>query len=224
MAYPGRPHPALDEVSLTIRPGERLVVTGPSGAGKSSLLALLLRFIQPAAGTIQAGGADLATLAADPWRAQIAWVPQQPHLFAGTVADNIALGQPGASPREHHARGPAGRARPSSSRPCPAGTTRSWGSGRCACPRASGSGSRWPGRSCGTRRCCCWTSPPRTWTRRRPARSRRSWTRSWPTAPSCWSRISRAWAAGGGRVIRLERGRLVGRPARPATVPAAVTR
>ncbi len=97
VAYPGRPHPALDDVCLTIRPGERLVVTGPSGAGKSSLLALLLRFIQPAAGTIQAGGTDLATLGADPWRAQIAWVPQQPHLFAGSAADNIALGQPGAS-------------------------------------------------------------------------------------------------------------------------------
>jgi ATP-binding cassette subfamily C protein CydD len=97
VAYPGRPRPALDGVGLTIRPGEHIVITGPSGAGKSSLLALLLRFIEPDAGTIRAGGSDLSAIAADRWRAQIAWVPQHPHLFAGSAADNIALGQPGAS-------------------------------------------------------------------------------------------------------------------------------
>jgi ATP-binding cassette, subfamily C, bacterial CydD len=98
VAYPGRRRPALEAVSLAIRPGERILVTGPSGAGKSTLLALLLRFAAPAAGTIQAGGTDLAAIGDDRWRAQIAWVPQQPHLFAGSVADNIALGQPDASP------------------------------------------------------------------------------------------------------------------------------
>jgi ATP-binding cassette subfamily C protein CydD len=97
VAYPGRRGPALDGVCLTIRPGERIVLTGPSGAGKSSLLALLLAFIGPAAGAVQVGGADLDTISEDQWRAQIAWVPQQPHLFAGSAADNIALGQPGAS-------------------------------------------------------------------------------------------------------------------------------
>jgi ATP-binding cassette, subfamily C, bacterial CydD len=98
VAYPGRRHPALEAASLAIRPGERLLVTGPSGAGKSTLLALLLRFAAPAAGTIRVGGTDLAAIGDDPWRAQVAWVPQQPHLFAGSVADNIALGQPDASP------------------------------------------------------------------------------------------------------------------------------
>jgi ATP-binding cassette subfamily C protein CydD len=97
--YPGRPRPALDGVSVTIHPGERVVLNGPSGAGKSSLLALLLRFIEPAEGTIQVGGTDLAAIAADQWLAQIAWVPQQPHLFAGSAADNIALGQRDASPQ-----------------------------------------------------------------------------------------------------------------------------
>jgi ATP-binding cassette, subfamily C, bacterial CydD len=94
-AYPGRDRPALRGLNLAIRPGERVAVTGPSGAGKSTLLALLLGFIQPAAGTIQAGGTDLAAIDLAGWRAQIAWVPQQPHLFAGTAADNIALGSPG---------------------------------------------------------------------------------------------------------------------------------
>jgi ATP-binding cassette, subfamily C, bacterial CydD len=97
LTYPGRDEPALDEVSLVIAPGERVMVTGPSGAGKSSLLALLLRFAEPTAGSIEAGGMPLAELDLAAWRAQIAWVPQRPHLFNGTVADNIALGQPGAS-------------------------------------------------------------------------------------------------------------------------------
>ena len=96
LSYPGRGSPALDEVSLRIRPGERIVLTGPNGAGKSSLLALLLRFAAPAGGTITAGGVDLARIPADRWRSQIAWVPQHPHLFTATVAENIALGQPGA--------------------------------------------------------------------------------------------------------------------------------
>jgi ATP-binding cassette subfamily C protein CydD len=98
VAYPGRHRPALDGVSLTIAPGDRIVLTGPSGAGKSTLLALLLRFIRPSAGTIQLeGGGDLAAIDVRQWRAQIAWVPQQPYLFTGTAADNIALGQVGAS-------------------------------------------------------------------------------------------------------------------------------
>jgi|HubBroStandDraft_6_1064221.scaffolds.fasta_scaffold29162_3 ATP-binding cassette subfamily C protein CydD len=102
-AYPGRHRPALDGVSLTIAPGDRIVLTGPSGAGKSTLLAVLLRFIRPAAGTIglegggSGGDGDLAAIDIREWRAQIAWVPQQPYLFTGTAADNIALGQAGAS-------------------------------------------------------------------------------------------------------------------------------
>ncbi len=96
-AYPGRSQPALDGVSLTVAPGERIVLTGPSGAGKSTLLALLLRFLAPAAGVIAAGGVDVAATDLEQWRRQIAWVPQQPYLFSGSAADNIALGQPAAS-------------------------------------------------------------------------------------------------------------------------------
>ncbi len=82
---------------------------GPTGAGKTSLLALLLRFAEPTSGQIDVGGSDLAAIAVRPWRAQIAWVPQHPHLFAGTVADNIALGRPGASrPAVARAAGLAG--------------------------------------------------------------------------------------------------------------------
>ena len=98
LRYPGRTAAALDGVSLTISPGDRVVLTGPNGAGKSSLLALLLRFCEPTAGRIDVGGTDLAAIPVRSWRDQIAWVPQRPYLFAGTVAENIALGMPDATP------------------------------------------------------------------------------------------------------------------------------
>jgi ATP-binding cassette, subfamily C, bacterial CydD len=97
LTYPGRDRDALSGVSLSIRPGDRITLAGPSGAGKSSLLALLLGFAQPTKGHIEVGGVDLAAIPLDEWRAQIAWVPQHSYLFAASVADNIALGDPAAS-------------------------------------------------------------------------------------------------------------------------------
>jgi ATP-binding cassette, subfamily C, bacterial CydD len=99
LAYVSRPRPAVDHVSCSIRPADRVLVTGPSGAGKSSLLALLLRFVAPTEGCITVGpdAVDVAGLDLAAWRRQIAWVPQRPHLFEGTVASNIALGQPEAT-------------------------------------------------------------------------------------------------------------------------------
>jgi thiol reductant ABC exporter CydD subunit len=94
--YPGRDRPAIDGVTLIVQPGEVLAVTGPSGCGKSTLLAILLGLAKPDAGRIRLGDVDLTDLDPDAWRERVAWVPQQPHLFAATLEDNVRLGRAGA--------------------------------------------------------------------------------------------------------------------------------
>jgi ATP-binding cassette, subfamily B, bacterial len=83
--------PVLDGLDLCVAPGELLAVTGPSGAGKSTLAALLLRLHEPDAGVIRVGDVRLDRHTADSVRAQIAFVPQDNALFAGTIGENIAL-------------------------------------------------------------------------------------------------------------------------------------
>ena len=93
-SYPGRSTPALSDVSLTIAHGETVALVGPSGGGKSTLATMLLRFHPPATGRIVVGETDLASCEPTAWHRQIAWVPQDPTLFRGTIADNIRLGDP----------------------------------------------------------------------------------------------------------------------------------
>jgi ATP-binding cassette subfamily B protein len=84
--------PALNGLNLTIQPGESVALVGPSGAGKSTVFELILRFYDPASGTIEFGGKDLRALSLTAWRQKIALVPQQPALFSGDIFYNIAYG------------------------------------------------------------------------------------------------------------------------------------
>jgi thiol reductant ABC exporter CydD subunit len=95
--YDDRDASAVEDLSLTVHPGETLALTGPSGAGKSTLLAVLLGFVRPTSGRVLVGGTDLAGLDPDAWRARVAWLPQRPYLFADTVAANIRLGRTDAT-------------------------------------------------------------------------------------------------------------------------------
>ncbi len=94
--YPGRSYDAVSRASFEVRPGETVALVGPSGVGKSTLLNVLLGFVQPAAGRVCIGDADLASLDRDAWHSRVAWVPQRPHLFAGTIAENVRLARPDA--------------------------------------------------------------------------------------------------------------------------------
>ena len=95
--YPGRIEPAVGALDLAIQAGRLTALVGVSGAGKSTIASLLLRFIEPDSGRILVGDTDLAAIDPGAWRAQVAWVPQLPHLFHGSVADNIRLARPGAT-------------------------------------------------------------------------------------------------------------------------------
>ncbi|MBT5004888.1 MAG: ATP-binding cassette domain-containing protein [Porticoccaceae bacterium] len=96
--YPSRPHqPALNQFSINIPDGKIVALVGPSGAGKSTLFALIQRFYDPQAGTLQFGGSDIRELNLEHLRQQVAVVDQQPTLFTGDVMYNIRYGKPGAT-------------------------------------------------------------------------------------------------------------------------------
>lgn len=98
-SYPTR-SPVLHRFKLSVAAGETIALTGPNGVGKSTLVHLLMRFIEPAAGKITIGGQDIAGVELTSLRQQIGLVAQHTLLLNGTVAENIAYGQPGAGMAE----------------------------------------------------------------------------------------------------------------------------
>jgi ABC-type multidrug transport system fused ATPase/permease subunit len=97
IAYDDGQRPALNGFTLSIPQGQAVALVGPTGAGKTTVANLLLRFVEPARGRITVGGESLGDIDPTRWRALVAWVPQHPHLFHGTVAENLRLARPDAS-------------------------------------------------------------------------------------------------------------------------------
>jgi ATP-binding cassette, subfamily C, bacterial CydD len=94
--YANRAPYLLQNVSFTVRAGQKMTLAGASGGGKSTLLNLLMGFEQPSQGTIAINGMLLSGISHQDWRKQLAWVGQQPVLFYGSLRDNIRLGRPEA--------------------------------------------------------------------------------------------------------------------------------
>lgn len=95
-AWPGQARPVLDGLDLSLAPGQRIAIGGDSGSGKSTLSLLILRQADPQAGQLLWNGQDLRELALAQWHQQLAWMPQGAPVFAGTLAENLRLGDAGA--------------------------------------------------------------------------------------------------------------------------------
>jgi ATP-binding cassette, subfamily C, bacterial CydD len=98
--YPGSERPALFGIDLTLPAGTCTALVGRSGAGKSTLVNLLVRFLDPDTGRITANGIPIGELSVEGWRENVALVPQRPHLFYGSVLENIRLARPTATREE----------------------------------------------------------------------------------------------------------------------------
>lgn len=106
-SYPGRPAPVLDNITLTIEPGQKIALVGPNGAGKTTLVKLLLGLYQPTAGRITIGGVDLADIAPGDLRRHVSCIFQDFARYDLTLGENVAVGRLGASPAEVAAAGEA---------------------------------------------------------------------------------------------------------------------
>lgn len=98
--YPQANKASLEKVNFVLQPGQMLGICGPTGAGKSTILALIQRHFDVTQGDIRFHDIPLTRLQLDSWRARLAVVNQTPFLFSDTVANNIALGRPDATPEQ----------------------------------------------------------------------------------------------------------------------------
>jgi len=99
-AYGGAGPLALDAATLRVAEGERVALVGPTGAGKSTIGKLVARMYDPTDGRVRIGGVDLRDVTLESLRRHVMVVPQEGHLFTGTIADNVRLGRPDASDGE----------------------------------------------------------------------------------------------------------------------------
>ena len=97
VVYDNRSSAALEAFSLHVPPGGRLALVGPSGSGKSSVLAALLGFVSPDAGTMSVDARRSSELTMAEWRTHFSWLPQRPYLFTATLGENLRLGAPEAT-------------------------------------------------------------------------------------------------------------------------------
>lgn len=98
--HTGAKRSIFKNLSLSIKPGEKVGLVGHSGSGKTTLTKLVLRFADIESGTIEIDGQNIAKITQDNLRAKISFVPQEPLLFHRSLADNISYGKPGASMQE----------------------------------------------------------------------------------------------------------------------------
>jgi len=99
-SYPGAEEPAISNLSFTLRPGEVTAIIGGTGSGKSSLINLIPRFYDVDSGAVLVNGIDVREMTQQDLRAKIGFVPQNPILFSGTIADNIRYGKADATADE----------------------------------------------------------------------------------------------------------------------------
>ena len=100
VAYEEGKRPALSGCSVELPSGRTLALVGPSGSGKTTIANVLLGFVEPDRGTVMVDGKDLADIELSWWREHVAYVPQHPTLFHGSVAENLRLARPGATDDE----------------------------------------------------------------------------------------------------------------------------
>lgn len=93
-SYPGSRRPSVRDVSFTVRDGSTVGIIGPTGSGKSTLLNMLVRLLDPDEGKVTLGGTDVRDMKLEQLRSEIAYVPQRPFIYSGTVRDNITVGNP----------------------------------------------------------------------------------------------------------------------------------
>ncbi|MEU4667086.1 ABC transporter ATP-binding protein [Amycolatopsis sp. NPDC023774] len=99
-SYTGAEQPALEKLSLDVAPGETVALVGATGAGKSTAVKLVARYYDATGGAVLIDGVDVREYDLPGLRARMGVVPQEAHLFSGTVADNVRYGRPGATDAE----------------------------------------------------------------------------------------------------------------------------